>query len=106
MLGRPRLSWLPRMLFRVTLLASVLLILLVLLAPLLDNGETASAGWRRAVALFAQDATLRRTAIASAVGLIVTACVFFRPIEAPPPPVARKRKQPGPTPPPAGAAGA
>ena len=33
----------------------------------------------RALALFAHDTTLRRTALASAAGLVATAFVFFRP---------------------------
>jgi hypothetical protein len=96
---------LPRLLFRLTVAVSIALILLVLVAPLLDNEGVQPDGWRFVVTLFAQDATLRRTAVASALGLLVTACVFFRPPEAPQP-VVRRRKQPGPPPPPSGVAGA
>jgi hypothetical protein len=71
-------SWLPWLLFRLTLGVSILLILLVLLTPLLDNEVARPHGWARLVRIFARDATLRRTAVASAIGLMVTACVFFR----------------------------
>jgi hypothetical protein len=81
---------------------SVLLIVLVIVAPLADNGEAQPAGWARLLALFARDAAIRRTTIASALGLIVTACVFFRPRLRPAP---RKRKR-TPAPPPPSVAGA
>jgi hypothetical protein len=96
---------LARLLLHLTVGISLALFLLVLLSPLLDNESVSSDGWQRLVAIFARDATVRRTVIASAIGLLVTACVFFRPAE-PSRPVKRKRKQPGPSPPPAGAAGA
>lgn len=70
-------------LFRLALSLAFLLIAVVLIAPWLDNEEQAPEGWRRALHLFAQDATLRRTSLASAVGIIVTACVFFRPPRTP-----------------------
>jgi hypothetical protein len=57
---------------------AILLVLLVVLAPLVDSPESPSNGWRRVVALLARDAVLRRTCLISAVGLVVTACVFFR----------------------------
>jgi hypothetical protein len=69
---RPSSSWLPQLLFWLTAAAALLLIMLVLVAPWL-GGES------RLVALFAHDATVRRTALGSAVGLLVTGCVFFRP---------------------------
>jgi hypothetical protein len=65
--------WLPRLLFRVTLVAAAGLLILVLGAPVLHPHVSS-----RFVATFAQDSTLRRTALASAIGLTVTACVFFR----------------------------
>jgi hypothetical protein len=65
--------WLPRLLFRLALCLSACLILLVIVSPWLDNRVTS-----RPVKVFARDATLRRTAVASAIGLTVTACVFFR----------------------------
>jgi hypothetical protein len=73
------MAWLPRLLFRLTLGLAVLLGLVVLLAPLLAGDEGQPDGWARVPALFARDATLRRTAVASAVGLAVTAWIFFRP---------------------------
>ena len=87
----------PRLLFRLALLLSLLLFLLVILAPLGDNGEAQPAGWGRLLALFARDAAIRRTALASAVGLMVTACVFFRPRL---PPYQRRRKRTTAPPPP------
>ncbi len=72
-------SWLPRLLFRLTVGLSGVLVLLVLLAPLFHRPEARAEGWGRLVALFALDPTLRRTALASALGLTVTACVFFNP---------------------------
>jgi hypothetical protein len=81
----------PRLLFWLASALSVVLIVLVIVAPLVDNGEA------RPLALFAHDPALRRTAVASAVGLLVTACVFFRP---PPRPAKRRRKRTTPPPPP------
>ena len=57
----------------------VLLAAMVVSAPFLDGNDPAPAGWRRIVALFARDITLRRTSLAGAAGLIATACVFFQP---------------------------
>jgi hypothetical protein len=82
----------PRLLFVLALTLSFLLIVLVIAAPLMDNGEA------RLLSLFARDPALRRTALASAVGLIVTACVFFRPPRHPP---RRKRRRTTAPPPPA-----
>jgi hypothetical protein len=87
--------WLPRSLFWLTVLAATLLLALFLLAPLVDDGGTPTSGWRRVLALFARDLLVRRTALATAAGLYVTALVFFWPAtkaavqekEAPPPPV-------------------
>jgi hypothetical protein len=74
----------PRFLFLATVVLSAGLILLVIAAPAVDNAASPSAGGGRVVRLFARDPTLRRTTVASAVGLLVTACVFFRlPPEAP-----------------------
>jgi hypothetical protein len=82
----------PRLLFVLAFALSFLLVVLVIAAPLVDNGEA------RLLSLFAHDPALRRTAVASAVGLIVTACVFFRP---PPRPPQRKRRRTAAPPPPA-----
>jgi len=104
MSGRFRSFWLPWLLGRLTFGLSALLIVLVFLSPLLDNGQSQPNGWLRVAALFARDMTLRRTAVASAIGLLATACIFFRPAE-PDLPVRRQAKQPRqPTPP--GGAGA
>jgi hypothetical protein len=72
--GRLASIWLPRFLFSLSLALATILFLLVALAPLLDNGAV------YLLALFAQDAVLRRTAIASAIGLAATAAIFFRPV--------------------------
>lgn len=71
-------AWLPRLLFRCTILVAILLVALVALSPWLDDGKPSPQGWLRFVVLFARDATVRRTALGSAVGLSVTACVFFK----------------------------
>lgn len=105
MLRRLAFVWLPRILFRLALGLAALVLGLVFLCPLLDNGEAQPSGWARIVALFARDAALRRTAVASALGLAVTACIFFRSPEPPGPP--RPRRGPRtPPPPPPGVAGA
>jgi hypothetical protein len=83
-----------RWLFRLACGLALVLVLLVLAAPLVDNGDEAEEGWHRFVYLFAHDAAVRRTSLASAMGLLVTACVFFQPAldnaaQIPPP---RKRR--------------
>jgi hypothetical protein len=62
----------PRLLFCLSFAFSAVLTASVLLAPRIAPPPN------RVVALFAHDITLRRTALASALGLAVTACVFFR----------------------------
>ncbi len=66
--------WLPRMLFALTVSVAILLAGLVCLAPWLAANEPGGL-----LALFARDAVVRRTTLASAVGLLVTAYIFFRP---------------------------
>jgi len=61
------------LLYWVTLAAAAVLLGLVLLCPALDVGHF------RLLGLFARDPAVRRTALAAAIGLTVTACVFFRP---------------------------
>jgi hypothetical protein len=61
-----------RLLFWFVLGLGSALFLLVLLAPLFDNGS------QRWLGLFAGDPVVRRTTLASGIGLTVTACVFFR----------------------------
>lgn len=64
----------PGWLFLLTLATALGLGLVVLLAPLLDSDDGP-----RLVGLFARDWALRRTALAAAAGLVVTAFVFFTP---------------------------
>jgi hypothetical protein len=64
---------LNRILFLLTTILSLALLLLVLLAPYLVHES--APDWLR---LFAQDLVIRRTSIACAIGLFVTAMVFFR----------------------------
>jgi hypothetical protein len=66
--------WLPRILFTVTIGLAALLAAMVLLAPWLATEIQSEI-----VSLFARDVIVRRATVASAVGLVVTACVFFRP---------------------------
>ena len=66
-------SWFRRLLYRLTLLASLALISLVIFSPWVENKVSS-----RLVSVFAHDRTLRRTSVASALGLLVSACVFFR----------------------------
>jgi hypothetical protein len=51
---------------------AVALLGLVLVCPHVESDE-------RVIQLFADDVVLRRVAVASAIGLVVTANVFFRP---------------------------
>jgi hypothetical protein len=95
--------WLTRLLFRLTLGVSVLLFALVLLAPLLDNEVAGAGDWSRLAALFAHDAAVRHTSVAAALGLLVTAWVFFRPPGRAQPYPGRRRP---PAQPPPGGAGA
>ena|SRR5947209_5911478 len=89
MLERLRETWLPRLLFVLTAAAALGLLLAVLLAPWLSEGARSAAGGLDVVELFARDAVVRRTAVASGLGLLVTAFVFFRPT--PPPEEPEKR---------------
>lgn len=72
-----REPWLPRILFPITLAAAGGLVVAVLVGSLAGAGVDASGGWRRLLHLFAHDAAVRRTALASAAGLSATAWVFF-----------------------------
>jgi len=72
MSARAPSSWFPRLLFWLVTAGALLLISLVLLAPWLDDGTPRLDGQTRLLALFARDATVRRTAIGSAIGLLVT----------------------------------
>jgi hypothetical protein len=68
--------WLPLMLFAGTLLIAAILLVLVAVMPFLAEHFPIS---NHVLALFAADVAVRRTSIAGAIGLIVTAWVFFRP---------------------------
>lgn len=71
------MTWLPRLLFLVTVLLSMVLAGAVFVAPIVDSADTDDI-WSNLQALFAADITVRRTAVASAIGLMVTAFIFFR----------------------------
>lgn len=66
-------------LFLFTVAAALAIGGLVVAAPWLTEIETDPPIWERIVRLFAEDITVQRTALASSLGLIVTAWVFFRP---------------------------
>lgn len=68
--------WLPMMLFVAALLTAAMLLLLVALMPFVVDHVAVNFVLLN---LFAGDVVVRRTSIAGAVGLIVTAFVFFRP---------------------------
>jgi hypothetical protein len=76
MADKPRL---PSILFWLDLLAAAALVGLVLVAPWLAPGPVADGGAARALGLFAHDTAVRRVSLFAAVGLTVSACVFFRP---------------------------
>ncbi len=69
-------GWLPRAMFTITMGLALLLGTTVLVAPFVARWNMARGS--QVMQLFAKDATLRKTAVASACGLAVTACVFFR----------------------------
>ena len=77
--------WLPLMLFAGTLLIAIVLLLLVALMPFAIEYLPIPP-----LTLFADDAMVRRTAIAGAIGLIVTAFVFFRPGTSAPKPASKQ----------------
>jgi hypothetical protein len=72
--------WLPRLCFLTTLTVAIGLVAVVIVAPWLVPSVAAPL----LLELFAHDMTVRRTALASAAGLLVTAFVFFRPTAASP----------------------
>jgi hypothetical protein len=74
MWDRLRDYWMPRLLFLTTLALALGLASVVFLSPWLTEENKPGL-----LALFAGDAIVRRTALACAVGLAVTAYVFFRP---------------------------
>jgi hypothetical protein len=78
MAARYRFPWIPRFLFVLSVLTSLALFMMVFAAPALDNGEPTPKGAARLPALFARDKLVRRTATGGAIGLLATACIFFR----------------------------
>lgn len=76
MLRELRDYWLPMMLFCGSMLVAIALLAAVTIMPLVIDALPAG---QPLLEMFARDATVRRTALAGAIGLIVTACVFFRP---------------------------
>jgi hypothetical protein len=78
MLDSLREIWLPRFFFLVTVALAAGLAGLVFVSPHLTLDDL-DPEWSRVLRLFAHDGTVRKTALASAVGLLVTAFVFFRP---------------------------
>ena len=66
-----------RLLFVFTAFCALALAAAVVVSPWLDAASYPD--WSRLIRLFSNDLTVRRTAIASAIGLGVTAVVFFRP---------------------------
>src|SRR5947208_15660783 len=73
--------WLHRWLFRFSLLMAAALALGVLILPWVSLPDVRDVPIQIGV-LFATDSTLRQTAVVSAVGLWLTAVIFFRPREA------------------------
>jgi len=76
--GDPLSSWPRRVLFALNLLLAAALIMLVVFSPLLVPMDSTPPGGATIAALFAHEPAVRRAAIASAIGLTVTAFVFFR----------------------------
>jgi hypothetical protein len=68
--------WLPLMLYLATLTAAGLLLVVLVFLPHVAGYLPIS---HRLIDLFTTDSTVRRTGFAGAVGLLVTAFVFFRP---------------------------
>jgi hypothetical protein len=79
MARRTQAPWLPRILFRLSFLIAGALTLVVLLAPWCDKLQARGRIRTNWLSLFARDIALRRTAIASAIGLGVTASIFYKP---------------------------
>jgi hypothetical protein len=69
-------AWLRRWLFRCSLAVAATLIALIVIAPWLGGDDSL---FGRLLHLFGHDLTVRRTGLAGAAGLGVTALVFFQP---------------------------
>ena len=68
--------WLPLMLLAAALIIAATLLLLVALMPVLSEYLPFT---NSVLDLFVTDTTVRRCSMAGAIGLVVTALVFFRP---------------------------
>jgi hypothetical protein len=79
-------TWFPWTLFAMANFAAAILLALVFALPFVVDGLPFS---NSVLHLFVSDATVRRSSIAGAIGLVVTAFVFFRPSPAP---TSRKKK--------------
>ena len=78
---RLRDSWIPQILFAGALFVAGAILAVVIAMPYVLERLTFT---HPLLVLFADDATVRRSSVAAAIGLIVTAFVFFRPSSAPP----------------------
>jgi hypothetical protein len=76
MLQALRDTWIPLTLFVATLIAAVVLLALGIATPYVIDFLPSEI---RLFELYAEDAVVRRVSIASGIGMIVTALVFFRP---------------------------
>jgi hypothetical protein len=85
-----RNTWLPCSLFAATLASAAALVAAVAAGPWMIERWT-----HPLLELFANDTTVRRTALASALALVVTAFVFFRPAAAAPKKSSPKQPKPG-----------
>jgi len=74
MVRQLRWPWLPRVLRWLSLLVAAGLVAMVSLSPHLAD----TIPPHKLLRLFAQDAVLRRSAIAAAIGLAVSAFIFFK----------------------------
>jgi len=72
---RLRDVWLPGCCFVLTLGSALVLTVAVIISPWVAGGESEYP----ILSLFGHDSTVRRTSIASALGLAATAFIFFRP---------------------------
>jgi hypothetical protein len=71
-------DWLNPLLYWLTVAMAVGLAALLVIAPWLDSGGATPDRGLLVLRLFAEDDALRRIALAVALGLIVTARIFFR----------------------------
>jgi hypothetical protein len=104
--SRPPIPWLPPLFFWLSMSIAVGLVALVVLTPWVNVRGIRPPDLGRVLSLFAQDMTVRRTGLASAVGLVVTACVFFRSLPPTRSTAPRKSTRPAAPPPPTNIVGA